>query len=76
MRIWFNSGDVSVCRRLFLHLNKVTQLGGKDENVRCERHLSETLELLVIQVHVLHRWVKWVEAVKCTELILIVLMKS
>lgn len=47
---------------LFLHLNKVTHLGGKDENVRRERHLTEALELLVIHVQVLHRRVKWVEA--------------
>lgn len=49
---------------IFLYLNKVAQLRGKDENIGGEWHLTEALELLIIHVHVLHRRVERVEAEK------------
>lgn len=49
-------------RVLFLYLNKVAELRGKDENIGGEWHLTEALELLIIHVHVLHRRVERVEA--------------
>lgn len=47
-----------------LYLYEVTQLRWKDENVRGDGHLAVALELLIIHVNVLHRWVQRVETVK------------
>lgn len=47
-----------------LYLHKVAQLRGKDQNIWGEWHLTEDLELLIIHIYFLCRWVQWVETEK------------
>lgn len=47
-----------------LYLYKIAQLRWKDENIRGDGHLTKALELLIIHVNVLHRWVQRVETVR------------
>lgn len=57
-----DSGPTDSDRAAYLH--KVAQLRGNDEDVRGQRQLAETLELLIIHVHLLHGWVQRVIAGK------------
>lgn len=41
-----------------MHLYEVAQLGGNDEDVGSQRHLTEALKLLVVHVHLVHRRVQ------------------
>ena len=45
-----------------MHLYKVAQLRGNDEEVGGERHLTEALELLIVHVDLLHRRIQRVVA--------------
>lgn len=41
-----------------MHLYEVAQLGGNDEDVGSQQHLTEALKLLVVHVHLVHRRVQ------------------